>query len=173
MRRRLTRWLPLFVLVIVAGVGAAMAAGAATKAGASTVRTGTTKTFGTVLVGPHGHTLYRFTPDKKGGASTCTATCLTHWPKLTVKAGTKPTAAGGASASLVGTIKAGHGMAQVTYAGYPLYYFAGDKSAGQTGGQDVQKSWFVVNTKGALVKSAVKTPSQTSTSTSSSGGGWG
>jgi len=169
MRRRLIRLLPLLVLVVVGGTGAALAAGAAPKAGTATVKTATGK-FGTVLVAGNGHTLYRYTPDKKG-KSTCTGACLQYWPKLMVKAGTKPTAAGGAESSLLGTIKAGRGMAQVTYAGYPLYLYVADKSAGQINGEGSFKSWYVVNTHGALVKAATKT---TSSSTSSSdGGGWG
>jgi len=170
MRRRLTRLLPLFVLVVVAGAGATMAASAAT-AGTATVKTTVNKTFGTVLVGSNGHTLYRYTPDKKGGASTCKGQCLKYWPKLTVKTGTKPTAAGGATSSLLGTVKSGNGQSQVTYGGYPLYFFSGDKKAGQVNGQGSFKTWYVVNTKGALVKSAFKATA--TTSTSSSGGGWG
>jgi len=173
MRRRVTRWLPLFVLVVVAGAGAAMAAAAATTSSTATVRTTTTKTFGTVLVGPNGHTLYRYTPDKMGGASTCKGICLTYWPKLMVKTGTKPTASGGATAALIGTIKAGNGEAQVTYAGFPLYYFSGDKNAGQTNGQGTMKTWYVVNTKGALVKQAVKTTSSQTSSSTTSSSAWG
>jgi Secreted repeat of unknown function len=60
--------------------------------------------------------------------------------------------------ALLGTIKAAHGMSQVTYAGFPLYGFAGDKAAGQTNGQGFQSQWYVVNTKGALVKHALAVP---------------
>jgi hypothetical protein len=60
--------------------------------------------------------------------------------------------------ALLGTIKAAHGMSQVTYAGFPLYVFAGDKAAGQTNGQGFQSQWYVVNTKGALVKHALAVP---------------
>ena len=60
-------------------------------------------------------------------------------------------------AALLGTIKAAHGMRQVTYAGFPLYLFAGDTAAGQIKGQGFQSQWYVVNTKGALVKHAVTT----------------
>jgi predicted lipoprotein with Yx(FWY)xxD motif len=152
MRRRLTRLLPLFVLVVVAGAGAAMAAAAATTAATATVKTTVNKAFGTVLVGSNGHTLYRYTPDKKGGASTCKGKCLQYWPKLTVKTGTKPTASGGASSSLLGTVRSSNGQSQVTYGGYPLYFFSGDKKAGQVNGQGEFKTWYVVNTKGSLVK---------------------
>jgi hypothetical protein len=81
-----------------------------------------------------------------------------------------------ANARLVGTIKATHGMLQVTYAGFPLYFFAGDKAAGQTAGQGFQSEWYVVNTAGAFVKHAVATPAPAPTTTGSTSGGadaWG
>jgi hypothetical protein len=40
----------------------------------------------------------------------------------------------------------------VTYGGKLLYYFAGDKQAGDTNGQGVGKVWFVVGADGELVK---------------------
>ena len=71
-------------------------------------------------------------------------------------------------------------MRQVTYGGWPLYYFAGDKAAGQVNGQGFEKTWYVVNTKGALVKHAVNqnasnpSPSPSpSPTTTSSGSAWG
>jgi predicted lipoprotein with Yx(FWY)xxD motif len=175
MRGRWIRWgLPL-LLVAVAGSGAAMAATASTHAQSGTVRAVKSKSFGTILVATNGKTLYRYTLDRKG-VNHCTtdATCAKYWPQLLIKATVKPTAGSGASAGLLGTIKAAHGMRQVTYAGYPLYYFAGDTASGQTTGQGFEKEWYVVNTKGAFVKHAVSggTTSTTSTGTSS-GGGWG
>jgi hypothetical protein len=89
-----------------------------------------------------------------------------------VKAGVKPTAGSGASASLLGTIKAGHTMSQVTYAGFPLYFFAGDAKAGQTNGEGTVGKWYVANTHGGLVKHPV-TSTSTTTTTSSSTSAWG
>lgn len=175
MRGRWIRWgLPL-LLVAVAGAGAAMAATAATQAQGGTVRAVKSKSFGMILVAANGKTLYRYTLDRKG-VNRCTgdAACAKYWPQLLVKATAKPTAGTGASAGLLGTIKAAHGMRQVTYGGFPLYYFVGDKASGQTTGQGFEKEWYVVNTKGAFVKHAVAggTTSTNSTSTSS-GAGWG
>ena len=34
---------------------------------------------------------------------------------------------------------------QVTYGGWPLYYFANDSAAGNTNGQGVNDVWFVVD----------------------------
>jgi len=164
------RLVPLFVLVACGGAGAAMAAGAATTAGTATIKAVNTK-FGTVLVAANGHTVYRYTPDHKG-VSTCTGVCATFWPKLLVKAGVKPTASGGAKASMLGTIKVPHGMAQVTYGGFPLYFFSGDKKAGAINGEGTMKIWYVVNTNGALVTKPVKKTTSTTT-TSSSSSSWG
>jgi predicted lipoprotein with Yx(FWY)xxD motif len=175
MRGRWIRWgLPL-LLVAVAGTGAAMAATASTHAQNGTVRAVKSKSFGTILVAANGKTLYRYTLDSKGiNRCTSNATCAKYWPQLLVKSTTKPTVGTGASAGLLGTIKAAHGMRQVTYAGFPLYFFSGDSAASQTKGQGFQKQWFVVNSKGAFVKHAVSGGTATTKSTStSSGGGWG
>jgi predicted lipoprotein with Yx(FWY)xxD motif len=135
------------------------------------------KTFGTILVGASGRTLYRYTVDRKQ-VNRCTSdpACNPYWPPLLVKAGVKVAAGTGVKAASLGTIKAKNGQRQVTYAGWPLYYFAGDKKAGQTSGQAFQKEWYVVNTKGALVKHAVAAPTSattTPTTTSSGGPAWG
>jgi predicted lipoprotein with Yx(FWY)xxD motif len=167
--------LPLVVVGAV-GAGAAMAASASMHSSSGTVRAFKSSSFGMVLAASNGHTVYRYTVDSKGvNRCSSNATCNKFWPALLVKAGVKPTGGSGASASLVGTIKAAHGMAQVTYAGFPLYYFAGDKAAGQTKGQGFEGKWYVVNTKGALVKHTVSSgsssPSSGSTTTTKSA--WG
>ncbi len=173
MRRWLIRAVLPLVLVALAGAGVAMAATASMQASSGTVRATQSKTFGMVLVAANGHALYRYTPDTKG-VRTCSGACLKFWPPLLVKAGTKPTVGAGAIASLVGTIKAPQGMLQVTYAGFPLYFFAEDHQAGQMKGQGFGGKWFVVNTHGSLVRHAVKASSgQTTTGTSTSSGSWG
>jgi predicted lipoprotein with Yx(FWY)xxD motif len=155
-----------------------MAATAHTHSSAATVKVVKNGKFGMILIGSNGRTLYRYTLDRKGvNRCSSNATCNKYWPALLVKPAVKPTVASGANAALVGTIKATHGMRQVTYAGFPLYFFAGDKKAGQTTGQGFQSEWYVVNTAGAFVKHAVATPPAPAPTTtgSSSGGGdvWG
>jgi predicted lipoprotein with Yx(FWY)xxD motif len=182
MRGRLTHWVLPSVLVAAVGVGAAMAATGAMHSSSGTVRTANSKSFGTILVSSSGRTLYRYTVDGKG-VNRCSgdAACNEYWPPLLIKATAKPTAGSGAKAALLGTIKAAHGMRQVTYAGFPLYFFSGDKAGGQVSGQAFQSQWYVVNAKGALVKHAIATaPGTTSTSadtttttSSGGGGGWG
>jgi predicted lipoprotein with Yx(FWY)xxD motif len=170
---RLTRWLLPLVLAGALGVGAAIAATSMTHSKSGTVKTATNAKYGTVLVSASGRTLYRYTADKKG-VIVCKGACIAYWPPLTVKTGTKPTAGTGAQAQLLGTIKRGKAL-QVTYAGYPLYRYVGDQKSGDVKGQGFQGTWYVVNSKGALVKRAAPpttTTSKTTTSTTTKAG-WG
>jgi predicted lipoprotein with Yx(FWY)xxD motif len=157
----------------VIGVGAAMAATTAATTSKGTVDVVMSSKYGMVLVNASGRTLYRYTPDKKG-KSNCSGQCATYWPPLMAKG--NATAGTGANAKLVGTIKRGSGL-QVTYAGWPLYTYVGDKKAGQMTGEGSEKTWYVVSTAGALVKKAVagtnSTTTTTPTTTSSGGSAWG
>lgn len=178
------RWLLPVAVIAAVGAGGAMAASSAMHSTAASVKVADNPKFGKVLVASNGKTLYRYTVDSKG-VNRCTGdpTCAKYWPQLLVKSGVKPVAGTGVNASLLGTIKAKSGMRQVTYAGFPLYFFAGDSKAGQTSGQGFDKTWYVVNTKGALVKAAVKsagtqaTPAPgsgyESTTTTTSSSAWG
>ena len=173
MRRQAIRWALPLVLLASVGVGAALAAKASVQSG-TTVKTAKVSKYGTVLVSSSGKTLYRYTLNGKG-VNKCTpdAACRALWPQLLVKAGVKPTVGGGASAGLIGTMKAKTGWRQVTYAGYPLFTYKGDSAAGQTKGQGFQSQWYVVNTKGAFVKHAVSGGGGGGGTTTTSGGGWG
>ena len=154
------RWFLALAATAALGAGAAMAASAALHSSAPAVKAVSSAKFGKVLVGTNGKTLYRYTVDSKG-MNRCTSdpACGKYWPPLLVKSTAKPTAGTGVNASMLGTIKAKSGMRQVTYAGFPLYYFSGDAKAGQTSGEGFLKEWYVVNTKGALVKHAVSSGS--------------
>ena len=90
--------------------------------------------FGTLVVNAHGRTLYRSNADTSNPSrSHCTGQCLTVWHKALVR-GTHVRVRG-VDARLVSTIAAGHGLRQLTLAGWPLYTFTGDKKAGQVTGQ--------------------------------------
>jgi predicted lipoprotein with Yx(FWY)xxD motif len=159
------RWLSILGVAVI-GAGAAMAATAATHS-SGTVSVAKSSKYGMVLVSSTGHALYRYTPDSKGH-NTCSGSCATYWSAYMVKGTAKPTAGSGASASLLGTIKHGKGL-QVTYAGYPLYNYVGDTKAGTINGEGKDKTWYVVDTKGQLVKKAVSS----SGTTTSKGSSWG
>lgn len=176
MRRRVIRWVPPVVLAAAVTVGAAMAATRPAHAHSSTVGLAKSTSFGMILVGSNARTLYRYTVDRKGvNRCSAVATCNKLWLALLIKTGTKPTGGSGVEARLLGTIGAAHGMRQVTYAGFPLYFFAGDKAAGQVKGQGFEAKWYVVNAKGALVKHAMTATATTSTSAGSTttGSAWG
>lgn len=101
---------------------------------------------GTILVDGAGMTLYLFTNDTPG-VSTCEGGCLAAWPPLL---GT-PQAGEGADDSLLGTLQRSDGSTQVSYNGWPLYYWASDAVAGDTTGQGVNNVWWVVNRDGEAV----------------------
>ena len=99
--------------------------------GEATVSVSETTDFGPILVDGEGMSLYLFTNDtQNSGASTCYDDCAVEWPPLTTDG---DAAAGeGADASLLGTITRDDGSTQVTYNGWPLYYFHEDAAAGDT-----------------------------------------
>jgi len=126
---------------------------------------------GSYLADKAGKTLYLFVADK-GSTSVCYGSCATYWPPLLTTG--KPTAAGGAKGSLLGTTKRKDGHEEVTYAGHPLYYFAGDSKAGDTKGQGVDASgglWWMLNAKGAAI--TTKAPAMSASPAAQSGGGTG
>ncbi len=103
------------------------------------------------LVDGEGMTLYLFTNDELQ-LSNCSGGCAGTWPPLTTDA--DPEAGDGVTQERLGTITRGDGSKQVTYNGYPLYYFANDSQAGDTNGQNVGGIWFVVSTDGGPIRTA-------------------
>jgi predicted lipoprotein with Yx(FWY)xxD motif len=98
---------------------------------------------GSYLVDANGRTLYRYDLDT-AEASACTGDCAQTWVPFTVPADTLLVAGDGVTGSL-GAIVRDDGSVQVTYNGSPLYYFADDQQPGDTGGQAVENTWWVVN----------------------------
>ena len=101
--------------------------------------------FGSFLVDSMGMTLYVFTKDTPG-TSTCYSTCATYWPPLLTNG--MPVASAGVTDSMLGTTTRTDGSVQVTYNGWPLYHFSKDKAAGDTMGEGVQSTWYVMNPDG-------------------------
>jgi predicted lipoprotein with Yx(FWY)xxD motif len=118
---------------------------------ASTVMT-RTSSLGTFLVDARGRALYLWDADR-GSTSACSGDCATDWPPLT--ATSTPKAGGQAKSSLLGTTTRADGSREVTYAGHPLYYFAGDSGSGQTNGQGSDSfgsPWWVVSPAGKAIQ---------------------
>jgi len=118
--------------------------------GAATVEVSESADFGPILVDGQGMSLYLFTNDTQdSGTSTCVDDCAAEWPPLTTDG--DPVAGEGVDAALLGTITRDDGSTQVTYNGWPLYYFADDAAAGDTNGQGVGDVWFLVTPAGEAV----------------------
>jgi predicted lipoprotein with Yx(FWY)xxD motif len=123
----------------------------ASAAGGTAVDVASSK-LGKILVDSKGRTLYLFVADT-GSSSTCNGACADAWPPLTTSK--KPAAGAGVKASLLGTTKRSDGTLEVTYAGHPLYYYAGDSAPGQTTGQALSQfgaPWYVLAPSGAAIK---------------------
>jgi predicted lipoprotein with Yx(FWY)xxD motif len=143
----------------------AAAGGSASSAASGTeIMTGSGSA-GTFLVDGTGRALYLWEADSTG-KSTCSGACASAWPP--VPATGKVTVGGGAVASDLSTITAADGSKQVAYDGHALYYFVGDKSAGQTNGQGSSAfgaKWWLVAPAGTAITSG-------GTASQSGGGGY-
>jgi predicted lipoprotein with Yx(FWY)xxD motif len=148
--------------------------GAPDGTGAAAVVTLATGEPGELLTDGEGLTLYLFTADSPG-VSTCTDGCLAVWPPLLT--GGEPVAGTGVDAGLLGTLTREDGSVQVTYAGWPLYRYAGDTAPGELTGQGVGGVWFVVAPSGEPLGLAGTTTDATDTDAdatdSGSGSGYG
>ena len=108
--------------------------------------------FGRILFAGNGRVLYAFTGDRRGRPSRCYGDCAAAWPvyfaKGTLRAGT------GVKQSLLGTTRRRDGRLQVTYNGWPLYYYA-HEGPGEIKCQNVFLNgglWLVVRPGGTLVR---------------------
>lgn len=107
-----------------------------------TVMTGdSSKAGGNYLVSAGGKTLYYFKKDSPG-KSVCNGGCAKLWPPFDVSSIHVP---GDLHASSFSTITRADGSQQVTYKGYPLYFFAQDQHRGQLRGNGFYHVWSVVD----------------------------
>lgn len=133
----------------------ATAAMTTTVTGPATVMISSNDELGDILSDDKGMTLYLFTKDTPN-TSNCYDQCATNWPPLLTEG--EPAAGTGADAALLGTTERTDGTTQVTYNGWPLYYWVKDQEPGDATGQDVGGVWYVLNAKGEQVE----TPSESS-----------
>jgi predicted lipoprotein with Yx(FWY)xxD motif len=96
--------------------------------------------------------VYLFEKDT-GTTSSCYGACAGTWPPVLTTG--SPLTGSGATASLLGTAKRTDGTTQVTYAGHPLYYFAGDQNPGDISGEGSQSfgaGWDLIAPAGKKVE---------------------
>ncbi len=104
---------------------------------------------GSHLVDGEGNTLYLFLNDERG-SSTCDGACAVAWPPVTGDF----TAGAGVEPTLLGSETRSDGSDQVTYAGWPLYYYSGDRAPGDSNGQGLESAWFAVDVEGRPIGQA-------------------
>lgn len=114
------------------------------------VATATHDVHGTYLVDGDGASLYLFTSDTQGEASTCTGDCSEAWPPLTVDG--EIGFGDGVSLDLLGTVEREDGAHQVTYDGWPLYAYADDQEPGDVQGHGLGDAWFLIRPDGDAVE---------------------
>jgi predicted lipoprotein with Yx(FWY)xxD motif len=154
--------LPAVAGLALAGAAAAVAVAAGKPV---VVRAAANATLGkTTLVTAGGMTLYHLTGES-ASKITCTGACTATWPPLLVAKGAKVRAGAGVSNASLAVVRRPDGKRQVTYAGLPLYRYAGDAKAGDANGEGVGNAWFAVTAAGA----APAPPAGTTTTT---GGGY-
>ena len=142
----------LLALLSAAAVAVAAPAAGAPQAQAVTLRIQKSQ-FGPILFAGNGRVLYAFTRDRRGGPSRCYGDCAAAWPVYFAKG--KLIAGTGVKQSLIGTTKRRDGRLQVTYNGWPLYYYA-HEGPGEVKCQNVFLNgglWLVVKASGSLLRS--------------------
>ncbi|MFC5450417.1 hypothetical protein [Paenibacillus aestuarii] len=96
---------------------------------------------GSYLADAKGMTLYYFTKDV-ADVNSCTGDCLANWP---VYSDDQLLVPAGFNAADFGSFVRKDGKKQVTFKGWPLYYFAKDQKPGDTFGEGVGKVWYVIH----------------------------
>jgi predicted lipoprotein with Yx(FWY)xxD motif len=113
---------------------------------------------GPVLVDGQGITLYLYATDKQGLPSRCYGICAVQWPPDVLPSGVSaPRAGPGIEPALLGTRPRTDGTTQITYNGWPLYFWPPDRDPGKATGQALTNAggrWYVLDPAG----NAVKTP---------------
>ena len=98
--------------------------------------------FGKIITDSNGRSLYFFSDDA-GDTSTCYGGCATAWPPFNIS---NPTLADGLKSADFATTTRTDGNKQLTYKGWPLYYFSQDAVAGDVKGDPVARTWYVAKT---------------------------
>ena len=104
-------------------------------------------TFGSYLVDKENRSLYFFSNDPNAQDS-CTGGCQAYWPVFSVDNLTADKIGSGLAFSDFGSVTSVSGKKQVTYKGWPLYYYAPNgnnalEAPGNILGDGVNNAWFV------------------------------
>jgi predicted lipoprotein with Yx(FWY)xxD motif len=108
--------------------------------------------YGSILFDGRDRVLYGFTRDRRGGASRCYGACAAAWPVYFSRG--KVRALVGVKQSLIGTVRRRNSRLQVTYNGWPLYFYAheGPREVKCQNVSEFGGLWLVVRPNGKLVR---------------------
>jgi predicted lipoprotein with Yx(FWY)xxD motif len=108
--------------------------------------------YGSVLFDGRDRVLYAFTRDRRGGPSRCYGACAAAWPVYFSR--DKVRALGSVKQSLIGTVRRRNGRLQVTYNGWPLYFYAheGPREVKCQNVSEFGGLWLVMRPNGRLVR---------------------
>jgi predicted lipoprotein with Yx(FWY)xxD motif len=123
----------------------------------SAITAATSARYGDYLADGSGRTLYLYTGDYQGvgdydAKSICADACAQAWPPFVAR--TTPKAGDKVDASAIATMYRLDGRMQVTYHGWPLYYFGQDDKSGATNGQaqhDGKGEWYLIAPDGTAI----------------------
>ena len=104
---------------------------------------------GKILVDTQGRVVYTWAGDQPG-TSLCQDACAQGWPPVVVVDGVTP--ASNITGGSIGVITRRDGRRQVTLNGLPLYYYSGDRTAGDVAGNGSRafgSLWAVASTRPA------------------------
>ena len=104
--------------------------------------------YGKIIVDGSGRTLYLFDIERDH-MPICNSACAVAWPPLLAPGGGTSTSE--LDHALIATAVRNDGSLQLTYNRHPLYYYAGDHSAGEIKCQAVIEfggGWYVIDTQG-------------------------
>lgn len=152
----MTRW--MLAATAFVGLGGIASAGMAQTTGAAQLTAAQSAEYGAYVADAEGRALYMFTADQQGtgdqaATSNCYDACAQAWPPLLTEG--DPVAGPQVDETLLGTLERQDGTTQVTYGGWPLYYYVQDQGPGQTTGQDVQGfggEWYLVSPQGERIE---------------------
>jgi predicted lipoprotein with Yx(FWY)xxD motif len=108
--------------------------------------------YGRILFDGKSRVLYGFTRDRRGGPSQCYGACARAWPVYFAKG--RLQAGNGVNQRLLGTVRRRDGRRQITYNGWPLYYYAheGPREVKCQNVREFGGLWLVVKPNGRLVR---------------------
>ena len=111
--------------------------------------------YGEYVTDYQGRAIYAFAADTAySSISTCYNQCANAWPPVTIPNGQTPSGSGAVTQGSLGTLTRTDGTYQVTYYGYPLYYYAEDQGSNDYKGHKLDEYggiWYLLTSAGKFV----------------------